>query len=72
MSKARLVPKAETSVPRLELIAAVMAVQLEGRVKRELNSTFDPVYSGQTQLLFFKAYATNAIVFLRSFLDVWL
>jgi len=30
MSKARLVSKGETSIPRLELIAAVMAVQLEG------------------------------------------
>jgi len=34
MSKAQLVPKGETSIPRLELIAGVMAVQLEGHVKR--------------------------------------
>ena len=65
-----LVPKGETSIPRLELIAAVMAVQLEGHVKRELNLDLRPVYSGQTQLLFYKAYAMNASVFLRSFIDV--
>jgi len=72
MSKARLVPKGETSIPHLELIAAIMAVQLEGHVKRELNLDLRPVYSGQTQLLFCKAYAMNASVFLHSFLDVWL
>jgi len=37
-----LVPKGETSIPRLELIAAVMAVQLEGHVKRELNLDLRP------------------------------
>jgi len=42
MSKARLVSKGETSIPRSELIVAVMAVQLEGHVKSELNLDLRP------------------------------
>jgi len=42
IAKTRLVSKGETSIPRLELIAAILAVQLEGHVKRELNFDLRP------------------------------
>jgi len=37
MAKSRLVPAEETSIPRLQLMAAMMAVELERSVKKELN-----------------------------------
>jgi len=42
MAKSRLVPAEETSIPRLELMAAVMAVELERSVKKELNLDLRP------------------------------
>ncbi len=37
MAKSHLAPKDEVSIPRLELMAAVLAVKLDERVKKELN-----------------------------------
>jgi len=42
MAKSRLVPKGEVSIPRLELIAEVMAVKLEGQVKKALDLDLIP------------------------------
>jgi len=42
MAKSRLVPAEETSISRLELMAAVMAVELERSVKKELNLDLRP------------------------------
>jgi len=42
MAKSRLVPAEETSIPRLELMAAVMAVELERSVQKELNLDLRP------------------------------
>ena len=52
MAKSHLAPKDETSIPRLELMAAVVAVKLDKRVRKELGMT--------TQRYFF--WSDSAIV----------
>jgi len=71
MSQARLVPKGETSIPRLELIVAVMAVQLEGHVKRELNLDLRPSIFWTDSTVVLQSIRNERKRFLRSFLDGW-
>ena len=42
MSKSRLAPKSEESVPRLELMAAVKTVKIKIALKNELGLTLRP------------------------------
>ncbi|TKS65471.1 hypothetical protein D9C73_028149 [Collichthys lucidus] len=44
LGKARLAPKPDITIPRLELCAAVLAVEVADMVQEELDSTFDEVY----------------------------
>lgn len=43
MGKARLAPKPDITIPRLELCAAVLAVEVADMVQEELDATFDEV-----------------------------
>ena len=54
MGKSRVVPLKNISIPRLELVAAVLAVRLGNLVRKELDIIVDEVY-----------YWTDATVVLR-------
>lgn len=44
MGKARLAPKSELTIPRLELCAAVMAVEMADLIKDKLHQQLDAVH----------------------------
>jgi len=56
MSKSHLVPQGTISIPRLELMAAVLAVKLVEAVETSFLWACVPQCYGQTRLSCFRAY----------------
>ena len=71
IGKGHLAPTSVTIIPRLELLAAVCALQLDEMLRRELEFPIGNLTSGQTRPPCCRVFITVAKSFLCSWLTVW-